>query len=244
MRTISSFVLGAIVFGLTACGDKTATDTATPNLADITSSRTVEAVQEHVAKASMPKADKGTPPENYITLESGNQLMFSYLALAGMPVDYAEVARQFSQDYARASDEFRKNDLLTALKPRIDAEVQKAGGQRYFRITIDNPVGKYDFEKKGFPLDGSIWETGSYRYFYDNPYYKLGFTNGEAIRYLTGLPEDAARKIEAMRSAYKPMKLVVYCFAQDADTSNKTVKAEIVKVVLTDQNGNELATQS
>lgn len=243
MRTISSVLISVLAFSLTACGDKTVTNAETPSLADVTSSKTVEAVQERVTKASMPKADKRTPLESYTSLESGNQLMFSYLALTGMPVDYADIAQQYSQDYANASDEFRKNDLLTALKPRIDAEVQQAGGQRYFKISIDNPIGKYDFEKKGFPLDSTIWEAGSYQYFFDNSRYKLGFTNGESVRYLTGLPEDTARKIEAMRSANKSMKMIIYCFAQDADTSSKTVKAEIVKVILTDKKGNELATQ-
>jgi hypothetical protein len=243
MRTISSIIISALVFGLTACNQQAATNTATPNLADATSAKTVEATQARLVQASLPKADKSTPQENYTTLDSGNQLMFSYLALAGMPLAYADIASLYSQDYARASDEFRKNDLLNALKPRIDAEVQKAGSQRYFKISIRNPIGKYDFEKKGFPLDSTIWEAGSHQYFSDNPQYNLGFSNGETARYLSGMPEDVARKIEEMRSAHTPMNLIVYCFTQTADTSSKTVKAEIIKVVLTDKNGNVLVTQ-
>ena len=69
------------------------------------------------------------------------------------------------------------------------------------------------------------------------------FSNGETARYLSGMPEDVARKIEEMRSANKPMNLIVYGFEQNADTSSNTVKAEIIKVVLTDKNGNVLVTQ-
>lgn len=40
-------------------------------------------------------------------------------------------------------------------------------------MTIPNPIGKYSFEQKGFPLDNSLWEAGAYRYFFDNGEYSL-----------------------------------------------------------------------
>ena len=167
--------------------------------------------------------------------------MFAYLAMAAMPIDYNEIAGSYSQDYARTNDEFRKNDLLSALKPKIDAEVAKAGAGRYVRLSIDNPIGKYDFEKKGFPLESGVWESGAYRYFNDNNAYKLGFTNGDAFRYLTVTSEESARAIESARSKYQTLQLLIYGYTQDADIANKTVKAEIVKIALVDGKGNVLS---
>lgn len=244
MRTFTfPIILSTLIFGLAGCGDQTADKGGTPNLADATSAKTAEAVQKQVVQNGLPKADKSVPAEQYIEFNSGNQLMFSYLALAGMPLDYKEITTRYSQEYARSSDEFRKNDLLTALKPKIDAEVAAASAQRYFKVTLDNPIEKYDFEKKGFPVNSSIWESGSYRYFHDNNEYKLGFTNGDSFRYLTAISEDDARKIESMRSKYNAMDVIVYGFVQSADPSSKTLKTQIVNIVLTDKKGGVLATQ-
>jgi hypothetical protein len=249
MRTfISTLIVGAALLGLNGCKDSTPAaanpaPAGTPNLAEATSTKTAEAVKQQVLDNVRAKADRSVPLENYVEYTGGNQLMFSYLALAGMPVDYPQIARYVSQDYERASDEFQKNDLLNALKPKIDADVAKANTQRYFKISIDNPIQKYDFDNKGFPLDSSLWESGSFRYFGDNSDYKLGFTNGSGFRYLSIPNEDDARKIERLRSTYAGMSLVVYGFMQEADTANKTVKAEIVKVVLMDKKGNVLSGQ-
>lgn len=245
MRNIlTSLIVGAVVVGLSGCGDKAATNTEPkPSLADATSPKAVEAIKKEIVQSALPKGEKSTPVESYVEYNSGHQLMFSYLALSKLPIDYKEIATSYSRDYATTQDEFKKNDLLTALKPRIDGEVAKATAQRYIKITIGNPIQKYDFEKKGFPLDGSVWESGSYRYFNDNNAYKLGFTNGDAFRYLKVADESDARNIETLRSKYESMNLVIYVFAQDADITNKSVKAEIVKVVLVDKKGTTLASQ-
>ena len=247
----AAIVAIALAAGLAACGDKAApgakpADAAAasaPSLADAASPAAARKAQEDAVKAALPKANKATPSADYTELSSGHQVMFAYLALAAMPIDYKEIAERFSQDYSRAGDEFRKNDLLTALKPKIDGEVSKAGARRYLKMTIDNPIEKYDFDKKGFPVQSGIWEAGSYRYFNDNGSYKLGFSNGETFRYLDVAAEDSARAIENLRGKYEPLRLVVYCFTQDADVSNKTIKAEIVKVELIDKRGNVLASK-
>jgi hypothetical protein len=230
-----------IAAALAACGQKT--DTAAPTLADATAPKAMEAIKEDVARASLPKANKATPIEDYIEFSSGHQIMFAYLALAAMPVDYKEIASTYSQDFARASDEFRKNDLLIALKPKIDDEVSKAGKRRYAKMTIDNPIEKYDFDKKGFPVENSLWQSGSYRYFNDNSAYRLGFSNGDAFRYLNVASEEGARTIEGLRSKYEPLQMVVYFYTQEADVSKKSIKAEIVKIALLGKNGNVLASQ-
>lgn len=238
-------IFSAIVLGLIGCSDKSANDTENkPNLTDVISQKSAEVVKNEVVQISLPIADKAMPTESYVEYNSGNQLMFSYLALVSMPIDYKQIAKHYSVDYARESDEFKKNDLLTALKPKIDSEVAKANSQRYIKILNNNyQLKKYDFEIKGFSLDGSIGESNSYRYYGDNSEYKLGYTNGEAFRHLKVSVEDDARKIETMRSNYEQMNITIYCFIKDTDPSTKTVKAEIIKVVLRDKEGNVLASQ-
>ncbi|WP_394780624.1 hypothetical protein [Undibacterium sp.] len=234
----------ALAVGLAGCGDKAPADTpGKPSLADATSQKTVAAAKQVAVQSNLPKANRDTPMDSFVEYSSGNQLMFAYLALNAVPIDYKEVLNRYSMDYARQSDEFKKNDLLTALKPKIDAEVDKAKSQRYVKMFVSNPIEKFDFEKKGFPVSESIWQTGSYRYFSDNAEYKIGFTNGDGFRYLKPASEEDARKIEEMRSKYVPLQMAVYCYLQDADISNKTIKAEIIKITLVDKNGNVLASQ-
>ncbi len=243
-QPLYTLVFAAVIATLAGCGQKAdGNGAAALNLADATAAKTVETIKEDVARAALPKANKATPMEDYIEFTSGNQIMFAYLALAAMPVDYKDIANTFSQDFRQASDEFRKNDLLTALKPKIDGEVAKAGKRRYAKLTIDNPIQKYDFEKKGFPVEGSVWQSGSYRFFSDNSSYRVGFSNGDAFRYLNVPSEESARAIEGLRSKYEQMNLVIYFYTQEADVSNKTIKAEIVKLALLDKAGNVLASQ-
>lgn len=232
--------------GLFGCGEKVTEKKVAankPNLADITSGKNAEAIKAVAMQAALPKADKNTPLENYVELNSGNQIMFAYLGLMNTPPDYKEIADQYSKDYGRTQDEFKKNDLLNALKPRIDAEIAKAKTSRYLKLSLNNPVDKYDFEKKAFPLNKSLWESGSFRFFSDNSTYKLSFSNGEAFRFLSTANDEDARKIEGLRTQYEALELVAYCFFQDADPSNRSVKAEIVKVALVDKKGNVIATQ-
>lgn len=241
MRTsFLSYAAAMLVAGLSGCGDKAP---AQANLADATSAKTVEAVKQQAVQANLPKANRDTPLENFVEYNSGNQLMFAYLSLNAIPIDYKEVLNRYSQDYARQSDEFKKNDLLVALKPKIDSEVAKAKSERYVKLMVDTPIEKYDFEKKGFPVSGALWQPTSYRYFSDNAEYKIGFTNGEGFRYLKLASEDDARKIEELRSKYVPLQMAVYCYLQDVDMSNKTIKAEIIKVALIDKKGDVLARQ-
>lgn len=228
------------------CGDKTkAPDTAgvKPNLSDAARPDVVAAQVKEKARAALPKGDPATPSASYTEVDSGNQLMFAYLGVAGMPIDYNEVATSYSRDYSGASDEFKKNDLLKALKVKIDAGVAQAAQQRYVKVEVANPIEKYDFAQKGFPLDSSVWEKGAYRYFGDNGTYKIGFNNGASFRYLNVPDEEKARVIESLRARYEAMHLIVYAYIQDADVSQKVVQAQIMKVELVDKKGNVLAAQ-
>lgn len=188
-------------------------------------------------------ADKATPQDQYKPLESGNQLMFSYYALGNMPVNYTTVMPTYSRDYRRESDQFKKNDILEALKPKVDAEIERAKTDRYFTFEIDAYLEKYDFETKAFPMPSHITSPSMRHSFTDNDDYTLGFSNGGQFKFLKPASEDSARKIEAMRSKGTGMHFLVYLFAQGIDPSTKAVEAEIVKIVLTDKKGVQLAVQ-
>lgn len=242
MQITKTIAIAAMLAALGACAEKNSGGAeAEASLADLESPAAMEKLSEQAAADAMPKADKSTPLGNYVELTSGHQLMFSYLKLAALPIDYNEVASLYSEDYGRASDEFVKNDLLKALRPKIDAAIATAANRRYVRLVIDDPIEKYDFTMGGFPIESGVWGADSTHYFYDNRNYQLNFTNGEAFRYLKVAPEQNAREIEALRSKRQKLRLAIYAYTQAADLSNKVVKAEITKVSLLDSNGNVLA---
>ncbi|MEG1326894.1 MAG: hypothetical protein RSD99_18505, partial [Janthinobacterium sp.] len=169
---------------------------------------------------------------------SGNQLMYSYIALSGVPPDYAAVAQRISREYAGSNDAFRKQEVLDALKPQIDAKVNEAKTKRYLRYQINGQgaLSPYAMDKAAFPA--KFAEAGTYYYMYDNGDYKLAFTNGDGYSLLK-VDQEAARKIEAARSGYKDFAIVVYAYAQEADMASNQVKAQIVKVAIK-LNGEEI----
>lgn len=192
--------------------------------------------------AALPTANSNTPLDQYTKLTSGNQLMFIYYGILNMPIDYDKIASYYSQDYRSTSDEFKKKDILNALKPRIDSEITKAKGMRYFQTDFDANLGHFNFNVKGFPVNMAL-DSNSSAYISDNAAYQYSFTNGEGFNILKVADEAKARSIETMIDKYPPMKLVFYVFTQDADPNNRQIKCQIVKVKLLDHQGNELLVQ-
>lgn len=192
----------------------------------------------------LPKADLSVPLTNYVKLEDGNQLMFMYYALSELPIDYEKIAGQYSREFQGTSDGFKRQDILTALKPRIDAEIVKAKSNRYFVHTITgslrNSLHTYDFAGKSFPLAERVWSPDVRFYFMDSSSYEFSFTNGEEFKTLRVEDADLARKIEGMISSGQDVKLAIYAFAQEADPSKGRVKAQIVKMQFSDTKGKDL----
>lgn len=193
------------------------------------------------------KPDTSIPLASYVKLEDGNQLMFMHYALSGQPVDYEKIARYYSKDYAVTSDVFRQQDILTALKPSIDAEIEKAkiNRNRYFFYTITDEtnhfLSHYNFASKSFFLEQKICAPGYYFSFRGNHLYSVVFTNGADFKEWRIEDAAVARKIEGMVSRYKDAtNLTIYAFVQDADPSNGQLKAQIVTMQFTDDQGNDL----
>lgn len=209
----------------------------TPNLADAMSIKG----KEKAAIAAMPQGDPNTPLNQYKELSSDNDIMFAYHALSSAPVDYDKILMSYSEDYRRATDEFKKQDILKALKPKVDQEITAAKNSRYLKMTWNGfNFKKYDFQAKGFPQDSLAnnsnlgWQSYGYR---------LAFTNGNNFKLFKVEDEVKARLIEEKRSKYEQFDLVVYVYAQDADLNNQYIKTQVIHVSLLDSHGNELFAQ-
>jgi hypothetical protein len=199
--------------------------------------------QKSAVTASLPKAKADTPLDQYVSLSSGNQLMFMYYGLSNTPVDHEKIAQSYSQEYRSTNDAFKQKDILNALTPRIDSEIAKAKDLRYFRTADEASLGSYDFSAKAFHINNSIGD-GTYGYFNDNTNYKYSFTNGQSFSMLKVADEAKARQIESLIGKYPKMKIEFYSYTQDIDPNSLTVKCQIVKIRLLDATGNELFVQA
>lgn len=229
-------VTSALAFSLIACSKQE----NAPTLSDAKSPEAVKQEVQAQKLAEAPKADKSVPLEQYQELTSGQQVMFSYLANSEMPIDYEKSAQAISEEYRGQSDDFKKRDLLNALKPRIDAEVAKAKSAKYFFANFDAELDKYDFESKAFPLK-NLRDSGTYWYFYDVSAYKYSFLNGTNFSKLPVTDETLARTIESYRAGYKKMTLRVYFYAASTKLGEPNLLGEIVRIRLYDSKGTLLS---
>lgn len=237
-QSLAAVTILAAVAGLYACSKSP--DTATPpaaNLADLAS----PAAQKQLAEKALPKGDPAYALTSYRSVDSGNDVMFLFYGLSNLPVDYDKIAQSYSRDYQTTADSFKKQDLLTALKPRIDTAIAAAKDSRYVVLTTPNAMlDAYDFNKKGFPLT-NVAQPGSYQYFFDNSNYTIEYTNGPDYTFLKVDDEATARSIESMRSHFRPLTIRLYAYAQDADPAANRVKLQIVHEQLLDGAGHVLA---
>ena len=231
------------VLALTSCKKddaKADADTAPAAPSGVLGQATAQAKAAE-AKAALPQPDAAKPLSTYVELESGNQLMFLYVAASKLPPNYEKLAAAFSSEYRNTSDSFRKNDLMQAIKPQLEQKIAQASTDPYAWMGVSNAeLGAYDFQRKGFPV--GAFEEGSYRYFNDNYGYKIGWANGPQLAFAPVADEAVARQLESMRTGYSNTpRLKIYFFAQSADLDNERVKALVTRVQITDKSGRVLA---
>lgn len=192
------------------------------------------------ASAALPQPNPDKPLSSYPELNSGNQIMFLYVAASKLPPDYTKLAESYSSEYRSTIDTFRKSDLLQAIKPQLDQKIALANATPYGWMQIDQAnLGPYDFERKGFPI--GEFNDDTYRYFNDNSSYKIGWANFRQVSFAPVIDEGTARRIEAMRSDWSNTpRLKVYFFAQSADLDNERVNALVTHVQITDKSGRVL----
>lgn len=197
-----------------------------------------ETVLEKAAASAVPLADRSKPLSTYEKLDSGRKLMFAYLAVGTLPVEYEKVAGLISPGLSYA-DEFKKRDLIQSLRPGIDAEIEQAKGIRYYYMDMSGILDRYDFDSKSFRFMAFASDNPSI-YFPTTGNYSMVFTNAEQYRRFTVTDEGKARQIETLRAEASNMKSKVYFFTTGEQLGEKIVNAEIVKVQLLDPKGNLL----
>ena len=193
------------------------------------------------AKVALPQPDPNKPLTAYNELDSGNQIMFLYVAASKLPPDFTNLARAYSKEFRDTSDAFRQNDLLQAIKPQLEQKIAQASADPYGWMEVDDArLGTYDFQRKGFPV--GEFEEGRYRYFNDAYDYKIGWANYSQLAFAPVADETIARQLESMRTGYSNTpRLKIYFFAQSADLDNERVKALVTRVQVTDKSGRVLA---
>lgn len=213
---------------------------APPSLADLGNKVAVT----QAVNSRLQKGDPLTPVASYRKLDSGNQIMFLYLGLLSLPVDYEKVVESYSKEYKNTNDSFKKKDILTALQPKIDQEILQAKSARYILLESKDSalLERYDFNKKSFAVK-QFSDNDRYTYYYDNSQYTLAKTNATQFATLSVPDEAKARAIEGYLSKYTPLRTETYAYAQDADPSNQRVKLEIMKFRLLSPSGEVLAEQ-
>lgn len=263
MRLILSLllVISSATALLSACSNhpvpsaNSASDSANAN-ASLSNAISPEAVQQasKAAKvASLPQPDWNTPDSAYVPISKSTQLTYLYAAFSGMPPDYDKIASAISQDYSMTSDQFKKHDMLAALKPKIDAGIADAKAHPYIIITDDPQLGHYDFQRKAFPVGSALFQAGGYEQIVDTSGPVIHLVGGERLSVDNGQPfqqlnvpdENLAKTIEAQVSQYGNFKERIYAFVQGTDdSSGPTVNTEITKVELLDQRGQALLQQT
>lgn len=242
MKNIFALILAgsALTLSIAGCGGNKDSGATTPTLNDALSNKGVVAARE----SALPQGDSAKPLEAYRPLSSGNEIMFLYYAISAIPMDYEKVAKVYSKEYRDSSDAFRKQDILKAVKPLIDAEVSKAKGNLYL-LWQDEGYGTsilshYDLATKSFSIQSSYITDGASGYMYDNSNYQIEFAKSEQFR--TGKVEDEerARTIEKLISSNEKFILKLYAFAQEAVPNTQHVKVQTVHIAITDRHGNTL----
>lgn len=242
LSAIAIAVAGVIALGACSKSETPKQEAKAPAAAPAATTPAASAPAPQAAQPKpVAKGDSSVPFDAYVELKSGNQLMFAYLGLDSMPVDYERVTRELSADYRATSDEFKKRDIQKALTPRIDQEIEKAKakGARYVRLDNDayGLVGKYNFDSKSFPIIGMDTKDG-YRYFRDNPSYRLTFANGGEFSSVPVPDEAKAREVESLRARTHEWKSRIYLFLSGTEIGQTTVTGEIMKIQILDMKGN------
>ncbi|EIM04444.1 MULTISPECIES: DUF4852 domain-containing protein [Gammaproteobacteria] len=243
--TIQSTALVAAMFVLAACSGKqndSAAPATKPAVSDLLSPAVLQKAAAQAKQNSLPKPDYITPDSAYVEITKGNQLMFLYAAFSGLPPDYDKMASAFSSEFRNTSDEFKKHDLMAAIKPKLDAEIANAKAHPYVLLTDDNPgLSHYDFDKKSFQIGTAEFQSGGYFRYYDNGNYVITLTNGEAFQQLPVADEAKAKTIESLVSKYQSIHMKIFAFVQSTDDSGTpTVQATITKIQLLDSHGQVL----
>lgn len=197
-----------------------------------------------IASPAVP--DANTPAAAYKLIDSNLNLLYIYYAFSGMPIDYEAIATESSQEYRSTSDGFKRQEIMAALKPKIDTQLQEVKTGRYFTVkTNDRALGHYNFDSKSFPVRG-ITES-QYLTYSDIANHasqvKASLSNSAIFMNYKEENIDKAKALEARVAQGKaagPSKL--YLFVRDTESaSGKLINFEILRIEIQDRDGKVFA---
>jgi len=247
MKLHPSFALVMLVAALAACGKS---DKDAPAAADASARKNdalpgaaaaAEPKRQAVGAAALAQADPSTAEANYVPVNSGAQLAYLYYAVSGMPVDYDKLAGIVSQEFRTANNEFKKQEILQTLKPKIDQQIALFRQNRYVVIDTNYQLDHIDMASKSFPLRG-LPSKDSYVYYQDSSAYKLALTNAEAFSKYKATSDAQARELEDLVEKYRARgNARLYLYAQDTDLNAQLVRFQAVRVKLLAEDGKPIA---
>lgn len=248
-----AFSIMAIMFalGLSACSKGSNEADSTANGADKSippSDDQANNMTDLALQMKLPQPDKSIGLDKYQPVKSGETLLYVYYALSKMPVDISEVCSMISNDYRNTQDEFKKQDIIKALEPKIKENLASHANNRYLAWEsygrLNQMIGHYDFKQKVFPINEDYWGGHAGFYLNDVSQFSIAFNAPESLHALKVEDEAVARQIEKMLTEYKNATLYVYAFAQEADINKKYIHSIVTAFELRDENNHVIAKQS
>lgn len=234
-------ILAVCMIGLAACGNNGSAGTSSGQKLGPPSvnPQALQAAAAKAAVAALPKPDPSVPLSQYSEITGVGQLGELYTAFAALPVDYDNLAQRLSKDYQSTNDQFKKHDILSALRPTIDAQIAAFKAAPYVYYRGNASLNHYDFNTQSFPVTGLPSDSSERVYFNYDQYYTLSIVNGSDFSHYKVTDEQAAKKIESWLAGYNNVayaKEYLFCFGVDLNT--RAVKAQIVKIELFDRGNN------
>lgn len=246
MKSLHTLLFILVVSALAACGKSDKPAPAADALSHMKDAATnpaaaAELKKETVTAAALPQADASTAETSYVPVNSGAQLAYLYYAVSGIPVDYEKLAAIVSQEFRTTSNEFKKQEILQTLKPKIDQQIASFKQNHYVVIDTSYQLDHIDMASKSFPLRG-LPSNDSYIYYQDSSTYKLALTNAEAFSKYKAASDEQARELEGLVEKYHARgNARLYLYAQDTDMNAQLVRFQAVKIKLLAEDGNPIA---
>lgn len=249
-KLVFSAIALMVAVGLGACSKSDGEANSTPTGADNSMSPSngkVNNMADLAKQMKLPQPDKAIGLDQYLPVKSGETLMYIYYGLSKMPVDTAEICGLISNDYRYTHDEFKKQDIIKALEPKIKENLASHANSRYLAWEsyrrLDQMIGHYDFKQKVFPINEDYWGGHAGFYLSDVSQFSMAFNAPESLRALKVEDEAVARQIEKMLTEYKDATLYVYAFAQETDINKKYIHSIVTAFELRDDQNNLLVRQ-
>lgn len=228
----------AVVFTLAACGKENS------GLPPMLPGDGAPAATASAQATMLPPGDPSKPLAEYVVIDSGRLLLaLKHTDQPGGP-KLEELAMNLSEAYAREQDAFKRQDVLKAIRPEIEALMLSAANQRHLAMDYDAgqyQVNSYDFQSHAFTLT-QMEDSQSDRYFSDQRSATVMFPNSRDFTQLVVNDEAVARQIEALRQR-GGMKMRVYFHVGGFDALNNSLKARVMAVSLLAPDGTVLATR-